>query len=1223
MLLNEDSVNLYNLTVKCATNFSYSVIGRFVPHRKDEQLVLVSSSHMLLYYMDENTGSLINIVNQNLFGVVNQVHKVQLNSNQDALVFTSDSGNLSVLTYDEHLKKFKSILQQPIAKNGWNKTYPGEYLAVDPQNRCILVGAVEREKLLFRIETTILENGSAKFEISSPITFQTRRLLCLKLVALYTEFENPSYCALEFDPEKQQTLFALYEFDQGLNYIVKQKVANSILPNDANYLIPVLGAIGGVLLCGENWIRFVKANKDNIVLPLPRRGNQNTIIVNHVSHFLKKKGLFIFMQSTLGDILTLVFDYDSDRSKVKDITITYFDTIPPSQSLNIFKSGFLFANSLNNNQVLYQFMKLGADLSDATSVKLSTVTDANSIDIAKKLHYKFEVRSLQNLSEIDTLESLSPITDSKLLPNSHLATLSSNHKMKTVMAGIPTSVLVESPLTLTPTNVFTTKLSEDSPNDEYLVFTSTLSSETLVFSIGESLEDVTDSKFVLDQPTIAVQQVGKASVVQIYAYGLRHISTKIGNSKKVTDWYPPAGISIVHAATNNKQVLIALSNSEVVYFETDPTDDQLLEYQEKLEVTSPVTSMTISPERSSFAIIGCSDETIQVISLQPQSCLEVKSLQALSSKANSLAMLTNERTTYVHIGMENGVYARTKIDKFSGKLSDTRVKYLGSKPIALEHVKLSEEVEGILAISSRTWAAFHYRGTYKIIPLLGVDIDHGACIISEDIGGEAIVGTKGNNLVILSAGEEDSLFDPNQTVTVVSTNLRYQPRKLLTQVGSRSYISQVGVNIVSPYATSLTKVVKDKVDSEYYETFGYERELGRSASCVQILQNRDVKQTLEFNKNETIIGMTNAVFNKNEYLIVGVINTVSKKSTLYTFRPDKKKFLQYTHKTELNYIPLVIDWFNDKVLVCSGNSISLYDLGQRQLLRKSFTRIDFLKNIVKYLPLSQNRVVFADSQSASVVFAKFDADGNQFIPIADDVIKRNCTALSKLDYDTIICGDKFGQISISRLDSQDSRQVDQEWSIFKARTKELGAGFSSCVCKLHNICEFFIPDIITSFQPSRSTKKMQNTNSFNAEGTTGYGDVGVGIDENVDGGNAGDSDDGCIVYTGIQGTIGVLILLLTKHEVELLFNLQLELRKLCNHDDDAVSGVASWISPLGKDHLKHRSYFNPVKNIIDGDFVECYLQLLQNWKVKIGEAIDKSPNEIEKRLNDIRNRSII
>ncbi|CAK9437852.1 uncharacterized protein LODBEIA_P22300 [Lodderomyces beijingensis] len=1228
-MLGNDSLHLYNLTVRCPTAYTQALVGNYDTGAALQEIVLVSGTYLQMFAMDPETGKLRPKVTQDLLAAVNQVENVRLDNGKDALVVTSDSGNLSVLAYEgERLQKFCSVEQQPMAKNGWNKTYPGEYLAVDPQNRCILVGALEKSKLVYRIEKSAdIDKKKAAFEISSPVELQTGNSLCLTIVALHTELENPLFCAIEFDPVRSQNacFLSYYEFDQGLNYLGKKRSRHPReLPSDANYLIPVPGKIGGVVVCGENWIMYERQDF-NVVLPLPRRmnqnQNQNTVITGHASHVFKKKGLFIFLQSTHGDLFKMVFDYDADREVLNDIVITYFDTIPPCRSICVLKRGFLFANTLNSNQILYQFEKLGEDSTISpmtisfTEGKINKFRDLSAVSQVSAAPLTFELRGLENLVVMDTLQSLSPITDSKYITsNSQLKTLATDANLKTIIPGMPTTVLVESPLTITPTNVFTTKLTSTSANDEYLVFTSSLSSNTVVFAIGETLEDVADSGFVLDQPTVGVQQVGKSSVVQIYANGIRQISSR---NKKTTDWYPPAGISIIQATANNSQVLVSLSNSEIVYFETDPSDDQLIEYQDKLETTSSVTSMAImslsqSQSHSNFAVIGCSDETIQVVSLQQQSCLEVKLLQALSSKANSLVMTSHDNAAFVHIGMENGVYARIKIDQYSGRLSDSRVKYLGSKPVNLRIVKLTEKLEGILLISSKPWIAYFHQGAFKTVPLIGIDIDAGASLVSEDIGGEGIVGFKKNKLVIFSPGEEDCEFDPTQNLTFESVKLRYMPRKLL-EFGSRYYVSEVGVGITTPYLPNLTKEVADKVDEGYYKNFGYVKSPSSRASCVQVVHGDEIRQTLEFNKNEQIVGMTLAQFNKNNYLIVAVTNNTpsTSKNLLYTFKLDSKKksnSLQYTHKTELNYQPQVVEFFNDKVLIAAKNTILLYEMGQRQLLCKSFTRIDFLLNITRVLICAGNRqrIVIADSQSsASITMARFDVESNQFVPIADEVIRRNCTSLAQLDYDTIIGGDKFGQIFISRLDRANSLHVDHEWSLFKrdamsTSNSSLAAtsgstAMSSCVFKLRNVCEYYLPDIITSFQITESN---------------------------------GINDDGSVLYTGVKGTLGLFIPLVTKSEIAMLFDLELEMGKLCNHDlqqeqdaSDESREVARWLSPLGKDHIKSKSYYNAAKGVIDGDFCELYLQLSPRLKLGIAQRMKRSVNEIEKKLNDLRNRS--
>ena len=55
---------------------------------------------------------------------------------------------------------------------------------------------------------------------------------------------------------------------------------------------------------------------------------------------------------------------------------------------------------------------------------------------------------------------------------------------------------------------------------------------------------------------------------------------------------------------------------------------------------------------------------------------------------------------YLNIGLQNGVLLRTVLDQVTGDLSDTRTRYIGSKPVKLFRVTLQKQ-ESVLAMSSR------------------------------------------------------------------------------------------------------------------------------------------------------------------------------------------------------------------------------------------------------------------------------------------------------------------------------------------------------------------------------------------------------------------------------------------------------------------------------------------------------------------------------------------
>ena len=53
---------------------------------------------------------------------------------------------------------------------------------------------------------------------------------------------------------------------------------------------------------------------------------------------------------------------------------------------------------------------------------------------------------------------------------------------------------------------------------------------------------------------------------------------------------------------------------------------------------------------------------------------------------------------------------------------------------------------------------------------------------------------------------------------------------------------------------------------------------------------------------------------------------------------------------------------------------------------------------------------------------------------------------------------------------------------------------------------------------------------------------------------------------------------------------------------------------------RYRSTYTPVKNVIDGDLCEQYTLLDAAKKRTIAEELDRTPAEVSKKLEEIRNR---
>ncbi len=60
------------------------------------------------------------------------------------------------------------------------------------------------------------------------------------------------------------------------------------------------------------------------------------------------------------------------------------------------------------------------------------------------------------------------------------------------------------------------------------------------------------------------------------------------------------------------------------------------------------------------------------------------------------------------LGLQNGVLLRTVLDQVTGDLSDTRTRYIGSRPVKLFRVSM-QGGEAVLAMSSRTWITYYHQ----------------------------------------------------------------------------------------------------------------------------------------------------------------------------------------------------------------------------------------------------------------------------------------------------------------------------------------------------------------------------------------------------------------------------------------------------------------------------------------------------------------------------------
>jgi len=410
-------MHLYNLTLQRATGITHSVHGNF-SGSKLQEIVVSRGKTLELLRPDPNTGKVHTLLTAEIFGVVRSLMSFRLTGGgRDFLIVGSDSGRIAILEYNVTKNALERVHMETFGKSGCRRIVPGQYLAIDPKGRAVMIGAVEKQKLVYILN----RDAQARLTISSPLEAHKSTTLVYHMVGVDVGFENPMFACLELDYEevdndptgeaaaKQPQTLTFYELDLGLNHVVRKY--SEPLEEHANLLISVPGGNdgpSGVLICSENYLTYKNlGDQVDIRCPIPRRRNdlddpdRGMIFVCSATH--KTKSMFFFLvQTEQGDIFKITLEVDYDL--VTEIKLKYFDTVPVATAMNVLKTGFLFVASEFGNHYLYQIAHLGDDDDEPEF--------SSAVPLEEGDTFIFAPRPLRNLVLVDELESLSPILGS-------------------------------------------------------------------------------------------------------------------------------------------------------------------------------------------------------------------------------------------------------------------------------------------------------------------------------------------------------------------------------------------------------------------------------------------------------------------------------------------------------------------------------------------------------------------------------------------------------------------------------------------------------------------------------------------------------------------------------------------------------------------------------------------------------------------------------------------
>jgi len=224
------------------------------------------------------------------------------------------------------------------------------------------------------------------------------------------------------------------------------------------------------------------------------------------------------------------------------------------------------------------------------------------------------------------------------------------------------------------------------------------------------------------------------------------------------------------------------------------------------------------------------------------------------------------------------------------------------------------------------------------------------------------------------------------------------------------------------------------------------------------------------------------------------------------------------------------------------------------------------------LMLSKNHVPFCDRAYVgdlmhSVHFIRYESTQNRLVLIANDRASRYITCQELLDVNTVAAADKFGNISILRLPrGADAGAVDMSGS------RSLWETSQDVTPKLDMLCHYYVGEVVTGMT--------------RASLIAGGGEA--------------------LFYVTVTGRIGALLPFQSRDDVEFYQGLESKLR-------------ADAPRPTGREPQAYRSYYAPVRHVIDGNLCDGFAKLPYETQKKIADGLNRSVGEVMKKLEDTRN----
>jgi splicing factor 3B subunit 3 len=686
--------------------------------------------------------------------------------------------------------------------------------------------------------------------------------------------------------------------------------------------------------------------------------------------------------------------------------------------------------------------------------------------------------------------------------------------------------------------------------------------------------------------TLDCVRLADDAMIQVHSQGITHI--RPGGA--VQTWRPPSGKAIERATCNKRQVVVALTGGTLIYFELDATGQLRDMMVQDLDIDVTALHIGDVPEGRSgapFLVVGCWDSSVRFFSLAAESTLKSLSLLRLGNgaRATSLCVVTMADMLQVMVAMDGGIVERYSVDPVRFVPTGRRTRFLGMlKPIKLVPLVMGGS-PAVLAVSDRCHLYYTHQGQMREAPVTYDALEHAACFVNESLEGDGVVAVAGNTLRIFT------IEGLGQSFHHTSIPLKYTPRKMcvldgtgcvvIVEADHNEFSSDVASDAASQQPQAAMNGGMDVGDGD--EGAGDSIPMrgplppapGHWGSCVRMVETRtgQTVDSKELTQNDAALSLCAVQFSSRPdetFVAVGVGRGLTlhprcaKQCSIHVYKVAGSK-LELVHATDVEDVPMALTPFMGRLAVGVGRSVRIYEMGKKKLLRKCENKM-FPSAVVR-LTARGSRLYVGDL-TESVHFVRYHAQENVLTIFADDTLPRFVTGVCAMDYDTVAGTDKFGNAFMLRLAPDASDAADASSSQRMLYEQGLLNGAPN---KAECIANYYLGAAGTAICRAALTPGKEEI----------------------------------MVVATVTGGLTALVPFQTPRDVDFFRQLETFMR-------------AERTDLCGRDHLSYRSYFQPVKNVVDGALCELYLKLPLATQNKFAETVERSAAEVCKKIEDFR-----